>query len=92
MDHRSHEWFGRNLRAYRHANGLSQRQLSKKANIHHLTIHKVEHNRCSVKLRTAVNLSYVLGVTVDQMCTNPRIIEEELCKLREMSPGNSAPS
>ena len=85
-EHRAAAWFGRNLKNLRLLKKCSQADLATRAGIHPITVHKIEAGKMSVSLRIAVDVSYALGATVDRLCTNPRIIEEELCKSQEMAP------
>lgn len=57
-----------NLKKFREACGLSQMQLAEKAGVNQSMIAHIENGLKVPSLAVTINLSKVLGVTLDELC------------------------
>ncbi len=62
---------GARIKALREARGLAQWQLAEIAGVHQTAISRVETNRNSINLATAMNLARALGVSVNDLINEP---------------------
>lgn len=66
-----------NVRALRHAQGLSQEELAAHCGLHRTYVGSIERGERNATLSTLEVLASVLGVTVPQLLTPPRLNDTE---------------
>ena len=64
------EIFGKNVREYRQANGLSQERLAEEAGFHRTYISMVERGERNISLKNIVHLAQALKVSISDLTKN----------------------